>query len=56
MLSIHFGMSGCSPGTGRLRQFRTASASISAPRTILPQEMVSEAPLLVEGSPASAAK
>ena len=46
-LAIQFGLSGSVPGLGRLRQLRTASSRNKRPRTILPQEIVSEAVLVV---------
>ena len=48
---IHFGISGSTPGAGRLRQFRRASRTSAAPRTILPHDTESLAVVLVATLP-----
>ena len=53
---IHFGASGVSPGAGRLRQSRSANRTSTSPRTSFSQYDVSDAPPLVETSPASATR
>jgi hypothetical protein len=50
MPAIHFGISGSIPGYGQLRQLRAASSRKSTPNTTFPQEMVSDAVLLVAAS------
>ncbi|HEU4977203.1 MAG TPA: hypothetical protein VFT50_19090 [Baekduia sp.] len=54
MSAIHVGMSGRAPGAGRCRQVRTASSRNKAPKTILPQAIVSTVVLSVPASAWSA--
>ncbi len=53
MPAIHFGISGAAPGAGRLRHWRAAIRRKRTPARIFPQEIVSDAELLVEASLAS---
>src|SRR6185437_1966286 len=53
-VASHLGISGWSPGRGRLRQLRRAKDSRRRPRAILPHDTESEAVVLVATLPSCA--